>query len=60
LRSTPGLSRKRILLNPDYRDMLFAFLEENVEYLLVGAYALAAHGLVRATGDIDYQPPNKL
>ena len=40
--------------------MLFAFLEENVEYLLVGAYALAAHGLVRATGDIDYQPPNKL
>jgi hypothetical protein len=60
LRSTLGHSRKRILLNPDYRDILFAFLEENVEYLLVGAYALAAHGLVRATGDIDYQPPNKL
>jgi len=53
LRSTPGLSRKRILLNPDYRDILSAFSEENVEYLLVGAYALAAHGLVRATGDID-------
>jgi hypothetical protein len=60
LRSTLGHSRKRILLNLDYRDILFAFLEENVEYLLVGAYALAAHGLVRATGDIDYQPPNKL
>jgi hypothetical protein len=53
----PGLSRKRILLNPDYRDILSAFSEENVEYLLVGAYALAAHGLVRATGDIDHQPP---
>lgn len=33
--------------------MLFAFSEENVEYLLVGAYALAVHGQVRATGDID-------
>ena len=41
------------MLNPDYRDMLSAFSEENVEYLLVGAYALAVHGQVRATGDID-------
>ena len=41
------------MLNPDYRDMLFAFAEENVKYLLVGAYALAAHGHVRATGDMD-------
>jgi hypothetical protein len=41
------------LLNPDYRDMLSAFSDEKVEYLLVGAYALAAHGYVRATGDID-------
>ena len=42
MRSMPGLSRKKILLNPDYRDILSAFSEENVEYLLVGAYALAA------------------
>lgn len=41
------------MLNPDYRDILSAFTVENVEYLLVGAYALAAHGFVRATGDID-------
>jgi len=41
------------LLNPDYRDMLSAFSEEAVRYLLVDAYALAAHGQVRATGDID-------
>lgn len=33
--------------------MLSAFAEEDVKYLLVGAYALAVHGLVRATGDID-------
>ena len=33
--------------------MLSALSEENVEFLLVGAFALAAHGLPRATGDID-------
>ena len=41
------------MLNPDYRDILFAFSEAGVRYLLVGAYAMAAHGQVRATGDID-------
>lgn len=40
-------------LNPDFRDALLCFNAERVEYLLVGAYALAAHGLPRATGDID-------
>jgi len=33
--------------------MLFAFCEEKVEFMIVGAYAVAAHGLPRATGDID-------
>jgi hypothetical protein len=41
------------MLNPDYRDMLSAFADAEVEYLLVGAYALAAHGHPRATGDMD-------
>jgi hypothetical protein len=41
------------MLNPDYHDILSLFSEEKVEYLLVGAYALAAHGNPRATGDID-------
>jgi hypothetical protein len=41
------------LLNPDFRDMLRAFCEEKVEFLLVGAYALAAHGFPRATGDMN-------
>ena len=41
------------MLNPDYRDMLSALCAEGVEFLLVGAFALAAHGLPRATGDID-------
>jgi hypothetical protein len=33
--------------------MLSALSEENAEFLLVGAYALAAHGYPRATGDLD-------
>jgi hypothetical protein len=40
-------------LNPDFRDMLSALSGEGAEYLLVGAYALAAHGVPRATGDLD-------
>ncbi len=41
------------MLNPDYRDMLSALNEVGAEFLLVGAYALAAHGRPRATGDMD-------
>jgi hypothetical protein len=41
------------LLNPDFRDMLSALSAEGADYLLVGAYAMAAHGRPRATGDID-------
>lgn len=41
------------MLNQDYRDILAEFCAEQVEFLLVGAYAMAAHGLPRATGDID-------
>lgn len=40
-------------MNPDFRDILSEFCDAQVEFLLVGAYALAAHGLPRATGDID-------
>ena len=41
------------MLNEDYKDMLRALSEEKVRFLLVGAYALAAHGYLRATMDID-------
>jgi hypothetical protein len=33
--------------------MLSAFSAEGVEFLVVGAYALAAHGLPRASRDLD-------
>ena len=41
------------MLNEDYLDMLHALSDEKVRFLLVGAYALAAHGYPRATMDID-------
>ena len=41
------------MLNPDYAEILSLFREHEVDYLLVGAYALAIHGFPRATADID-------
>lgn len=41
------------MLNEDYKEMLQRLLDAGVEFLLVGAYALAVHGYPRATGDID-------
>jgi hypothetical protein len=40
-------------LNDDFVDMLQALSDAKVEFLIVGAHAMAAHGLPRATGDID-------
>lgn len=40
-------------LNPDFLDLLDAFLAEDVRFLLVGAHAVGVHGAPRATGDID-------
>jgi len=40
-------------LNRNFRDILSALSAEGVEFLIVGAYALAVHGLPRATGDLD-------
>ena len=41
------------MLNEDYKEMLQCLVGEKVKFLLVGAYALAAHGYPRATMDID-------
>jgi len=40
-------------MNRDFIDMLSALCEAGVEFLVVGAHALAAHGAPRATGDLD-------
>jgi len=45
---------------PDFRELLELFNARNVEYVIVGAYALAFHGVIRATNDIDlYIRPTK-
>jgi predicted nucleotidyltransferase len=41
------------MLNDDYKEMLQLLQEEGADFILVGAYALAAHGYPRATMDID-------
>jgi hypothetical protein len=40
-------------MSPDFRDLIAEFNAHGVEYLIVGAHALAAHGHVRATKDLD-------
>jgi hypothetical protein len=40
-------------MNRDFAEMLKALSAEGVDYLVVGAYAVAGHGIPRATGDID-------
>ena len=37
----------------DFRELLALFSEHKVDYLIVGAYALAFHGAPRYTGDMD-------
>jgi len=41
-----------MMLNEDYKEILQCLADEEVSFLLVGAYAMAAHGFPRATMDI--------
>lgn len=45
-------------LNADFRELLSAFNDAGVKYLLVDAWAMSIHGMPRYTGDIDlfYEP----
>ena len=45
----PGI----MLPNQDFRDLFVELNAHGVEFLVVGAHALAAHGHVRATKDLD-------
>ncbi|HEX2502259.1 MAG TPA: hypothetical protein VHO73_12455 [Methylomirabilota bacterium] len=40
-------------MNDDFQDMLAALLASGARFLVVGAHALAIHGVPRATGDLD-------
>ena len=40
-------------IQKDFKELLELFNAHNVEYVVVGGYALAFHGAPRFTGDID-------
>lgn len=40
-------------LNDDFRDLITTLVDADVEFLLIGAFAVAFHGAPRATGDLD-------
>ncbi|AXY73916.1 hypothetical protein D3H65_07945 [Paraflavitalea soli] len=41
------------IFNDDFRDFIQAMNNHNVEYILVGGYAVILHGYRRVTGDMD-------
>jgi hypothetical protein len=42
-----------MIIQDDLKDLFRLLNEKNVEYVIVGGYAVAFHGFVRATKDID-------
>lgn len=40
-------------MNRDFAEILSALSDAGADFVIVGAHALAAHGLPRATGDLD-------
>lgn len=40
-------------LNADFHDLLQAFVDHQVRFMVVGAHAVGAHGVPRATQDLD-------
>ena len=41
------------MLNEDYKEILQILLNNDVKFLVIGAYAMGAYGYPRATGDFD-------
>jgi hypothetical protein len=44
-------------MHPDSVEMLSVLSAAGVDFIIVGAHALAAHGIPRATGDLDIWVP---
>ena len=42
-----------MILNPDFKEFVKLLIENKVEYLIVGGYAVGIHGYPRYTGDLD-------
>jgi len=43
-------------MNRDFRELLECFARHDVRFLVVGGWALAAHGIPRLTKDLDLFP----
>jgi predicted nucleotidyltransferase len=41
------------IFNPDFKDLIRSLNKFEVEYLLVGGYAVILHGYIRSTSDLD-------
>lgn len=41
------------MFNPDFKEFVQLLVENQVEYLVVGGYAVSIHGYPRYTGDLD-------
>lgn len=41
------------MLNPDFKEFVKLLIKNQVEYLVVGGYAVSVHGYPRYTGDLD-------
>ncbi len=52
-RGVSGLPPTPGRVNEDFRDLLAALVHANARFLVVGAHAMAVHGVPRATGDLD-------
>lgn len=45
---------KKMDIQPDFKEFISLLNKHGVEYLVVGGFAVAAHGYPRFTGDIDF------
>jgi hypothetical protein len=50
---TPAQMTEQPDYNADFRDMIAELLGAEARFVVVGAHAMAAHGVPRATGDFD-------
>ena len=51
--SASELLGEKVQLDRDLREFVESFVANDVRFLIVGGYAVAAHGLPRYTGDLD-------
>jgi hypothetical protein len=48
------IAKDKLMLTPDFKEFAALLNSNQVEYLVVGGYALAAYGHPRYTGDLDF------